>query len=520
MSSEDFLKTFPPEDVAATEVPPQKEPLPAFAPSARFGKFGVPHGITLRDVARLIFKYKWTLIIPPILTVSLAVAYTMVSVPWYQATATVQIQPNELAALAPTASLERQKNLLNDQVQLLRSDTMLERVVEVLRLDTRMASLLGEETPSADRVTGAIRILKENILSIQPVMDANFITITAILPNADLAATIPNTLAEEYVIAVQERIASQANQLSGRYEDEARKIQEELEKIDGKITTFLAQHGIPDIAQRFESLRAQADRIEIELRDAKRDEGRLTRNIEALEEQLKKEPPTIASTTQVASNPQYTQIKSYLDQLQLQRTSLTGTWKEGSKRLETLDKQIEEAQAALSQLEPETIAAKLSVVNPRHNQILDELVRLRPLLEANREDIKTLSEAQGNINDQLSGFVSIRQEYNDLLAEKNRISAQLDFAKERARTAQTTGKFANEIAEVKISDHARKPLGPSGPNHVIHVLVGLLMGVGLGVGLAVLREVLNHSIETAHDVQKFLGVPLLGSIPEKALGRR
>lgn len=520
MSSEDFLKTFPPEDVVAGEVPPTREPVPFSAPTARFGRFGVSHGITLRDVARLIFKYKWTLLIPMVLLTSLSVVYTMISSPWFQATATVQVQPNELAALAPTASLERQKNLLNDQVQLLRSDTMLERVVEVLRLDTRMASLLGEDTESADRVTGAIRILKQNILTIQPVMDANFITITAVLPNADLAATIPNTLAEEYVIAVQERIANQANQLSGRYDDEAQKIQEEIEKIDAKIAIFLTQNGIPDIAQRFESLRSQADRIEIELRDAKRDEGRLTRNIEALEEQLKKEPPTIASTTQVASNPQYTQIKAYLDQLQLQRTSLTGTWKEGSKRLETLDKQIEEARNALNVLEPETIAAKLSVVNPRHNQILDELVRLRPLLEANREDIKTLSAAKEDVSSQLSGFVSIRQEYTDMLGEKNRINAQLDFAKERARTAQTTGKFANEIAEVKISDHARKPLGPSGPNHVVHVLVGVMMGLGVGVGLAVLREVLNHSIETAHDVQKYLGVPLLGTIPEKAFGKR
>ena len=150
MSTEDFLKTFPPEDAFPEEGYPPREPS---LPTTRLGRFAATHGLTLRDVFRLFFKHKWAILIPLVISTALGVAYTMVATPWFEATATVQIQPNELAALAPTVNLERQKNLLNDQVQVLRSDTMLERVVEVLRLDTRMASLLGEETASADRVT-------------------------------------------------------------------------------------------------------------------------------------------------------------------------------------------------------------------------------------------------------------------------------------------------------------------------------------------------------------------------------
>ena len=520
MSSEDFLKTFPPEDTFPVEGFPTRELPQGGVPVTRIGRFAASHGLTLRDIFRLFFKHKWAILIPLVLFTGLGTAYTLIATPWYQATATVQIQPNELASLAPTVNLERQKNLLNDQVQVLRSDTMLERVVEVLRLDTRMASLLGEDIPSADRVTGAIRILKENILSIQPVQDANFITITATLPNADLSATIPNTLAEEYVTAVRERIATRATELSGRYDEEARKTQEEMEKTDVKISNFLSEHGIPDMVQRFESLRTQTDRLEIDLREAKRDEGRLTRQIAALEEQLQKEPPTIASTTQIASNPQYLQVKQFLDQLQLERTSLAGTWKEGSKRIQSLDQRIEETRKSLEELDPETVAAKVSEANPRHNQILDELVTLRPLLEATREDIKTLTEAREEVAEQMSSFVVIRQEYVDMLGDKQRISSQLEYAKERARAAQTTGKFATEIAEVKISDQARKPLGPSGPNHVLHIFLSVLVGLGVGGGFSILREVLNHAIETTGDVQKHLGVAVLGTIPEKAFAKR
>jgi uncharacterized protein involved in exopolysaccharide biosynthesis len=520
MTTNDFLKSLPPEDNISVEGIPTREAIPAFPHKGKLGRFTESHGLTVRDVTRLLFKHKWAITLPLILCASVGVTYTFLATPWYEATATIQIQPNELAALAPTVSLERQRNLLMDQVQVLRSDTMLERVVEVLRLDTRMAALLAEDIQAVDRVTAAIHVLKMNILAIQAIQDTNFITITATLSSADLSATIPNTLAEEYVNAMKDRISTTATQLSGRYDDEAKATQQELENIETRISQFLTNKGIPDITQKFTSLQLQADRMETELREAKREEKRLSKNIEALEAQLKKEPPTISSTTQVASNPQYLQVKQYLDQLQLQRTSMAGTWKQGSKRIQALDQQIEETQKALEELDPETVVAKVSVVNPRHDQILDELVRYRPLLEATREDINSLTESSQEITNQLNEFASIRREYMDMMNEKTRVQSELEFSQEKAKQAQTTGKFANEIAEVRISDQARKPLRPSGPNHVLHVVLSIMAGLGLGIGFTVMREALSHAVETAQDVQRYLGVTVLGSVPEKAFGKR
>jgi uncharacterized protein involved in exopolysaccharide biosynthesis len=465
-----------------------------------------------------VFKHKWALVIPFILTTALGTTYTMTAQPWYQATATVQIQPNELEQLTPMVQA-RQKNLLNDQVQVLRSDSMLERIVESLSLDTRIATLLEEDVPVTDRVTWAIRVLRENILFIQPIIDTNFITITATAPTAEDSYRIPNTLAEEYVTTVRDRIAGKANSLSTRYDEEARKSQEEMEKIEAKVAKFLADNGIPDMAQRFESLRSQADQLEQELRDAKRDKVRIERNIEALEAELKKEPANIDSTTQIAANPQYQLVYQYLNELQLQRASLIATWREDSPKIKALDQQIAEAEESIKEIEPEKVAGKLTVQNPRHEQILDELVRMRPQLEATREDIETLNQSVIEVNESLTGFATLRQEYVTMQTEKIRNANMFETARARAEQARSTSAFATEIAEVNIHDPARKPIAPSGPNHILNILLSIGFGLGIGIGIAVLREVLNHSIESTDDALRHLGIPVLGVIPDKAFRR-
>ncbi|MCG3197162.1 MAG: hypothetical protein GHCLOJNM_01646 [bacterium] len=513
--TEDFLKALPAEEPGLPEMPGLAPREPSI--SVRTVPTKAPATFTSRDLLRLAFKHKWRIFLPLVLFTSLGATYTLLASPWYQATATIKIEPNELGALTPAGDgILRARSFLSDQVQLLRSDSMLEQVVDALSLPSRMASLFPEDMPPADRVTGAIKILRENILSIQPVIDTNFIVVTATIGDPEWAFRIPNTLAEKYVEYVRERIADKATILSERYDEEARKTQRDLDLVKQRINEFLTEKGIPDMAQRFTSLRNRADRAAQELRDAERERIFSLKKIEALEAELKKEPATISSTTQVAANPQYQLISQYLNELQLRKTGMAGKWQPDSQQMRQLDAQIKEAEESLKTIDPETVAAKISQSNPRHEEILNELVSLRPLLAATEDEIEHLTKTVEEVEGQLAEFAQIRKTYLELLTEENRITQQLEFAKQRAQQAQTTGEFANEIAEVRISDPARRPLGPAGPNHVLNLFLAVFFGLGVGVGLVALKEVFRHGVETAEDVQKQLGLPVLGVIPDKA----
>jgi capsular exopolysaccharide synthesis family protein len=68
---------------------------------------------------------------------------------------------------------------------------------------------------------------------------------------------------------------------------------------------------------------------------------------------------------------------------------------------------------------------------------------------------------------------------------------------------------------VEIVDVAEPNLRPVSPNVFLNVLLSIFVGLAAGVGLAYFIEYLDTSIKTADDVERVLGLPVLGLIPQK-----
>lgn len=60
---------------------------------------------------------------------------------------------------------------------------------------------------------------------------------------------------------------------------------------------------------------------------------------------------------------------------------------------------------------------------------------------------------------------------------------------------------------------ARLPSAPYSPNTRINVLAGLILGLVLGLLLAFVLEFLDDTIKSSADVERFVGLTMLGAIP-------
>lgn len=60
---------------------------------------------------------------------------------------------------------------------------------------------------------------------------------------------------------------------------------------------------------------------------------------------------------------------------------------------------------------------------------------------------------------------------------------------------------------------ARLPTAPASPNTRINVLAGFVLGLILGLLLAFVLEFLDDTIKTSADVERFVGLTMLGAIP-------
>lgn len=70
-----------------------------------------------------------------------------------------------------------------------------------------------------------------------------------------------------------------------------------------------------------------------------------------------------------------------------------------------------------------------------------------------------------------------------------------------------------QIEKCDVFDHAVVPAGPSAPNITRNVLIAVVIGMILTIAVVVVRFLLNDTITTSDDVERYLGLSTLALIP-------
>ena len=93
-----------------------------------------------------------------------------------------------------------------------------------------------------------------------------------------------------------------------------------------------------------------------------------------------------------------------------------------------------------------------------------------------------------------------------------------EIANEAVNIVQELSQEFNGLQEVEVLDTAQVPVNPSGPNRILYVAVGILLGGMLGVGYVLLIEFMDKHIRSPKDIEQFLGLKVLGTIPDYDMG--
>ena len=77
-----------------------------------------------------------------------------------------------------------------------------------------------------------------------------------------------------------------------------------------------------------------------------------------------------------------------------------------------------------------------------------------------------------------------------------------------------------KVDSVSIVDSAVFPDKPVKPNKTLNVLIAFVVGLMASVGLVFLLEYMDNTMKTSSDVEKLLGIPVLGVIPNYQTGKQ
>ena len=69
------------------------------------------------------------------------------------------------------------------------------------------------------------------------------------------------------------------------------------------------------------------------------------------------------------------------------------------------------------------------------------------------------------------------------------------------------------VLTVNVVDEASAPTKPSGPNRPMYVAVAFLAGLFLAIAIVVLKDMLNTRVSNSDEVEKLLGIPVIGQFP-------
>lgn len=88
-----------------------------------------------------------------------------------------------------------------------------------------------------------------------------------------------------------------------------------------------------------------------------------------------------------------------------------------------------------------------------------------------------------------------------------------DIANETAKVFMDSVKEIMLIENVQVIDQAQVPPEPVSPRPMLNMAIAGVLGLMIGVFIAFLLEFLDNTIKTEDDVEKQLGLPVLGAIP-------
>ena len=157
------------------------------------------------------------------------------------------------------------------------------------------------------------------------------------------------------------------------------------------------------------------------------------------------------------------------------------------KLISDLELELAKAEAALVSSQNTFSTVNLAAKRERISRSLRERqAELAPLPVVERE----LKQLDQDVNDALGAYETINKEFR-----------------------QASINYAYTTPQVALISQAVAPHLPSGPARLKIALASLVAGLVVGLGLAFLLEYLNRRVRSVHDVEDYVGVKVLATIP-------
>ena len=481
--------------------------------------------LTLTDLLRIVLKHKWTLLTVIVLACAVAAVRTFLSTPIYRSTVILQIDRAAQRVVSFNNDVDREQpsedpNSLTTQVELLKSRSLAERVIDELRLDQSMPAAAAPDAaePATNakasapaqgdylerivlgyrklvnpatrntEVLGRDAVLRSFLeaLTIEPIRNSRLIKLHVENTSPDLAARIANSTVQTYIAMGLERKMEASSYAKTFLEDQIKQIKAKLEESERKLNRYAQDKQILTLDEKTSVVNQTYTEYASALSKAEQERIK----VEALYNEIKKNPDNVAM---VGENKTVQSYKEQKAKLEIEYQQNLRIYKPDFPKMQQIKAQIAEVD---SQIKKE-IGAIAATVQAQYQSAQQQEALIRQKLGETRKQVLSTQDSSIDLNLLKREVDTNRQLYDGLLQRIKQLGV-------------SGGVVTNNISVV---DPAEASLFPYKPNLPRNLLIGLAAGLFLGLCIVFVLEFIDDSIKFPDEVERILGLPLMGIIP-------
>lgn len=474
----------------------------------------------IRQYLRIALRWRYVILGAVVGCVLLGMIVTLLMTPKYTATTTVEIS-RESDKVTNFQGVEQETGLADQefyqtQYGLLKSRSLSERVATQLRLtdDPKFFKMFGisDSEPAFQLLNGRYpaagrqerqRIAGETLLKhlgVSPTRLSRLVDIQFTSPDPIFSAKVADAWADNFIQTNLERKIQATSYGRNLLERQLGQLKDKLDQSQRQLVSYAS-------AEKIINLPAQSG-----------SDGKTTseRSIVADDLASLNQALTQATADRIQAEARYEQAGRAGASTEALRNIAINSLRQ--KRAEL----AADYQRLMTQFEPEYPAAKAiqSQIDQLDRSIAREESRVSGSLEADYREARERERAlQDKVNQLKSSYLDLRRrsiQYNIYQQEVDTNRALYDGLLQRYKEIGVAGGVG--VNNISVVDPADVPQKPSSPRLLLNLAISLLAGLGLGALAAFALEQIDEAIADPGEIERRLGLPLLGSVPKVESG--
>ncbi len=479
----------------------------------------------LEDIARLIWRRIWFLIVPFAALAAGAAVLARILPDTYRASALIAVVPQQVPEniVRPTVTTR-----LTDRLQALQNQVLSRPRLEKLILELNLY-------PDA-RTTGIMENIVERMrqrdIQVTP-QGAVAFRVSYDGPDAISTKRVVDQIASDFITESLSDRSQQADRQTQFLEGQVEQARQRLAEREAAVAAFRRAHGHELPTQTDTNLQAMIAANTQAAASAQARTVAAERRLQ-LDRQLAQEleggAPEGAATVAVAAatargrgtpmGPEAQALDAARKQLDTARARWTDAHPDVQKYLALVRELEPRAQAELMAsakgargtvgLSPAEVArnARIEQLKETIAEVDAQIARLdadekqfRTQAAEYRARIEAAPTRENELTELMRGYDAIQRTYNDLNLQSEKVKLSADL--ERQEIGQ----------QFRLLEPATIPERPFSPDRTLITLAGMALGLGLGIGLIALLEYRDGAFRMDSEVTRVLGLPVLAVLP-------